>query len=623
MIAALWGTLLLQAATVLTPAQAIVARRIGRLVPSPDGARVAFTVAEPVKGSTATQHVYVLDVATRTVRQFTASSGSEWAPEWSPDGTRLAFLTDRAGAPRIWIMPVAGGEAEPLFAGKAAIESFHWSPDGRRIAYQAADEPDDADKKDKNDPRLLDQSGRESGVWIRDLTDNRSKRLTGNRWRIADYDWYPAGDRLAVVATDHPEQDRWTDRIFAAAVSDTGLTELARPVGPFGDVHVAPDGTLSFVASPEGGPTPHDLYLLRPGSPEPTNLTRPLDRMIESHQWRPDGTILALAAVGFGTEALQIGRDGKATPVAGLPPVVSDLAVTRAGYAVVAATTTQGAEVWIAPTAGQPARLTHFNAARDALDPVPLERFTWRSFDGLRIEGGLLLPRSRAGGRVPLVVLVHGGPTGAWTDGYETWGQLLAARGYAVFYPNIRGSIGYGWKFLASNRGDWGGADFKDLMVGVDTLIARGVADPDRLGIAGWSYGGYLSSWAITQTTRFKAAVTGAGMGDLAMEYYTEAGPQYDEWFYGLPWEKPEGFRKSSPLTYITRVRTPTLILQGDADVTDPIGQSQMLYRPLKRLGVPTEMVVYPGAGHGLREEKHLIDRLERVVEWFVRWMKP
>jgi dipeptidyl aminopeptidase/acylaminoacyl peptidase len=220
------------------------------------------------------------------------------------------------------------------------------------------------------------------------------------------------------------------------------------------------------------------------------------------------------------------------------------------------------------------------------------------------------------------VVLVHGGPTAAWGDAFEPWGQLLVAKGYAVVYPNIRGSTGYGWNFLVSNRGDWGGGDFKDLMVGVDTLIARGIADPARLGIAGWSYGGYMASWAITQTTRFKAAVTGAGMSDLATEYGTEAGPAYDEWFYGLPYEKPEGFRKSSPLTFITRARTPTLILQGEEDITDPISQSQMLYRALKRYGVGTELVLYPREGHGLQEEKHLVDRMHRVVAWMERWLR-
>jgi dipeptidyl aminopeptidase/acylaminoacyl peptidase len=159
-------------------------------------------------------------------------------------------------------------------------------------------------------------------------------------------------------------------------------------------------------------------------------------------------------------------------------------------------------------------------------------------------------------------------------------------------------------------------------MAGVDYLVAQGIADPDRLGIAGWSYGGYMSEWAITQTNRFKASVSGAGMSDLATEFGTEDHPSYDEWFYGLPYEKPEGFRKSSPLTYIKNAHTPTLILQGEADVIDPLGQSQALYRALKRYGIPSELVVYPREGHGLKEQKHLEDRLNRIVAWFDKYLK-
>jgi len=187
----------------------------------------------------------------------------------------------------------------------------------------------------------------------------------------------------------------------------------------------------------------------------------------------------------------------------------------------------------------------------------------------------------------------------------------------AVLDPNVRGSTGYGHRFLEKNRADWGGGDFKDLMAGVDFVIASGIADPDRLGIAGWSYGGYMASWAITQTNRFKAAMTGAGLSDLASEFGTEDGSSYDEWFFGTPYEKPQGFINSSPITFIKNARTPTLILQGEADVTDPIGQSQELYRGLKRYGVETEFVVYPREGHGFREEKHQLDVLNRIVAWF------
>jgi len=191
-----------------------------------------------------------------------------------------------------------------------------------------------------------------------------------------------------------------------------------------------------------------------------------------------------------------------------------------------------------------------------------------------------------------------------------------------VFYPNVRGSTGYGHRFVTMNRGDWGGGDFKDLMAGVDFLIARGVADPERLGIGGWSYGGYMAMWAVTQTPRFRAAVAGAGLSDLTSEFGTEDEPAYDEWFYGLPYETPAGFVNSSPLTHVKAARTPTLILQGEADVVDPIGQSQEFYRALKRYGVPAEFVVYPREGHGPTEEKHRLDVLNRVVGWYEKYLK-
>jgi dipeptidyl aminopeptidase/acylaminoacyl peptidase len=172
------------------------------------------------------------------------------------------------------------------------------------------------------------------------------------------------------------------------------------------------------------------------------------------------------------------------------------------------------------------------------------------------------------------------------------------------------------------NRGDWGGGDFKDVMAGVEDLVTKGFADPNRLGIGGWSYGGYMSEWAITQTTRFKAAVSGAGMANLISEYGTEQHPAYDEWFYGLPYEKPEGFLNSSPFLYISHAKTPTLILQGEADPIDPIGQSQELYRGLKRYGVDTELVLYPREPHGFQEAKHRVDVLKRVVDWYDKHLK-
>jgi dipeptidyl aminopeptidase/acylaminoacyl peptidase len=218
---------------------------------------------------------------------------------------------------------------------------------------------------------------------------------------------------------------------------------------------------------------------------------------------------------------------------------------------------------------------------------------------------------------------VHGGPTGRWSDSFEPWGQLLAARGYAVLYPNVRGSTGYGHRFVEMNRADWGGGDFKDVMAGVDWAIAQGIADPNRLGIGGWSYGGYMAAWAVTQTNRFKAAVSGAPVIDMASEFGTENESGYDEWFYGTPYEKLDGFIRSSPMTYVKNVKTPTLLLQGTDDETDPIGQSQQFYRGLKRYNVEAALVVYPREPHGLREEKHLVDRLTRIIAWYDKYLTP
>jgi dipeptidyl aminopeptidase/acylaminoacyl peptidase len=268
--------------------------------------------------------------------------------------------------------------------------------------------------------------------------------------------------------------------------------------------------------------------------------------------------------------------------------------------------------------------VTHLNDAFENVALAKASLFSYKSFDGSQIEAALYKGAgARDGEPQPVVMMIHGGPAGVWRDRFDVLTQLLVAKGYTVVAPNIRGSSGYGQKFLASNRGDWGGGDYKDVMAAVDDLVKRKVADPNRLAIAGWSYGGYMSEWAITQTDRFKAAVCGAGMADLATEFGTESHPQGDEWYYQTPYENLAGFQRSSPIVYIKNAKTPTLILQGEADTTDPLSQSQMLYRGLKRYNVPTEFVVYPREPHGLREQKHVADRYRRSVAWIEKYLGP
>ncbi len=614
----------------LTPQQALDRRAIGDLQFSPDGARLAFVVTEPPKGTSRNSDIWMLDLNSREVRQLTQAPQSDNQPRWSPDGGRLAFLSGRDGATQIYLLDFQGGEPRRLTDGKIGVQSFEWSPDGNSLAFLATEPKTDAEKRqeeEKDDARVVDKDDKPTRVWMLEVPSGRVRQVTTGAWSAGALLWFPDNQRLLVDATDQPHSDRWTDRLFSLDAATGQLTEIAAPRGPFGRALPSPDGArLAYVGSRVDGPSPHDLYLVPAAGGPARNLTATgLDRPVGSFLWREDGSLLALVETGFSSALYSIQPDGMATRLADPPVSPGAVAWSRSGaMAIVGQSTTDAPEVWVAGRQGAFQRATHLNDKWKDVAVIKPELIHYKSADGVEIEAALLKPPSAASGeKLPLVVLAHGGPTGRWTDTFEPWGQLLAARGYLVVYPNVRGSTGYGERFVEMNRGDWGGGDFQDVMAGVDYLINQGLADPDRLGIAGWSYGGYMAEWAITQTNRFKAAVSGAGMADLASEFGTEGSSAYDEWFFGAPYEKPRGFIQHSPITYIKNARTPTLILQGENDATDPIGQSQQLYRGLKRYGVESDFVVYPREPHGLREEKHLLDRLTRILAWFDAHLKP
>ncbi|HZF14285.1 MAG TPA: S9 family peptidase [Thermoanaerobaculia bacterium] len=622
----------------LSPEQALARRQLADLRASPGGERVTFTVTEPPSGERARRHVWVLDVKSRAVRQLTNSAKSEWSARWSPAGGWLAFLSNRGEHTELWRLALDGGEAVRVADLKSDVAGFEWSPDGKQLAVLAPEPKPEAEEKrekEKDDAQVVDVDDRPACLWLVDAESGKARQLTSPPWRIAEVQWAPAGDRLYVAATDRPALDQWTDRLFAVDAKSGKLDPLATPKGPFGDLRISPSGrSLAYLGSRGDGPSPHDLFLqpLDPSGSPAKNLTGAgLDRPVDAFEFRDGSHLVALAEVGFGDRLydLSLGEGAasaapkiEARPELATPPEGFAL-LPDGGLALVAERMAEPAEIWLAAPGKAPEKVTHLNESAAALPAVAPELVRYKSFDGQEIEGAILKPASwSAGSRLPLVVLVHGGPTGRWRDRFESWGQLLAARGFLVFYPNPRGSSGYGHAFLASNRADWGGGDYKDIMAGVNVLVQRGLADPDHLGIGGWSYGGYMAAWAITQTPRFKAAVAGAGLSDLASEFGTEAGSAYDEWFYGLPYEHLDRFQKSSPITHVKNAKTPTLLLQGEADTTDPVGQSQQLYHALKRYGVPTQLVLYPREGHGLREEKHLLDRLNRVVAWYEKYLK-
>jgi dipeptidyl aminopeptidase/acylaminoacyl peptidase len=624
----------------LTVEGALDLRFISDLQLAPDGMRLAFVVTEPATDEGRATHIWLYDKRSGAVRQFTYSKKSEKWPRWSPDGKQLAFLSNRGDEDQIYAMRADGGEAAAITKGKRAIKSFEWSPDGKQIAFLAPDAKTDAEEKkekDKDDAHVTDKQDKHARLWLLNVSTQpdiqESKPVTRPNWELSELLWLPKGDAIIAVATDHPESDQETNRIFAIKLSDGVMTQLAAPRGPFGDLKLAPDkATLSFVGCREDGPDPHDLMLLdirRAGTGAPRNLTGlTLDRQIFEYKWTKEGTLVAIAADGFRTKVHALDLQGVVKDLAqgtspALPVNPVAFALTVDGILFAGQSAMQPQELYAWDEKGAPVQLTHLNDAWKQFALVKPEFYKYKSFDGMEIEAALLKPASWDGkSKLPLITLIHGGPTGAWQDSVEVWGQLLAVHGYAIFYPNIRGSIGYGQKFIEMNRGDWGGKDFRDVMWGVKDLEDKGLADPERLGIGGWSYGGYMAEWAITQTNDFKVAVSGAGMANLISEYGTEEGPSGDEWFYGLPYEKPEGFLNSSPFLYLKDAKTPTLILQGDADLIDPLGQSQELYRGLKRYGVETELVVYPREPHGFHEQKHLLDRLNRILSWYDAHLK-
>jgi dipeptidyl aminopeptidase/acylaminoacyl peptidase len=614
----------------MMPAETLDRRTIGEFDLSRDGSRLAFTVTEPVKGNARQRNIWLLETAGAEVRQLTFSSKNDSSPKWAPDGQSLAFLSDRDGADQIYRLPMRGGEAEKLTDRKDRIQAFRWSPDGHHIAVLMAEPKSEAQlarEKDKDDARVAEKEDRLARIWDLDVASHAIRQVTTAPYRIGQIEFAPAGDRLIVAASAKPHDDRFNEAIFSVDVKDGRFTPIATPRGPMGAMALSPDGsTIAYGCARVDGPEAHDLCLQPVSGGAMRNLTSAtIDRPIAQPKWLDDRTIAVTVARGFQTSIEVVGTTGRSpsTAIGGLGGNISTFARTASGtLAYVSETATRAPELWLFAN-GFARPVTTFNDRWKTRPLIAPEFIKYKSADGTEIEAALLKPAAPSAQPSPAVILVHGGPTGRWADNFEPWGQLLAARGYAVLYPNVRGSTGYGQTFVEMNRADWGGGDFKDVIAGADWLVARGIADPNRLGIGGWSYGGYMAAWAVTQTTRFKAAVSGAPVIDMASEFGTENGSAYDEWFYGTPYEKLDGFIKSSPMTYVKNVKTPTLLLQGEDDTTDPIGQSQQFYRGLKRYGVDTDLVLYPREPHGLREEKHLVDRLTRILAWYDKYLKP
>ncbi len=608
-------------------------RQVGAPVYAPDGTRVTFTLDEDI---------WLLDVRSGEVSQLTNAPGQDSSPAWSPDGQRLAFVSDRSGRSQIHVTSFDGADPAQLTNNGTGVRSIQWSPDGENIAYLATDPPAGGGGPRQSDdpvvivgPSVFTPTVSFTRLWVQDSDGETPARVVSPAgYDVSDWTWFTDSQGLIVGATNEPAVEAYTDRIFSLSASGGEFTEILAPKGPFSGLSVSPDGKiLAFVGSRVDGPRPHDLYIVALEGGDAENLTAiSIDRPVTQYVWKDNNTFEALVETGFRNRLYAVTTSGSATPLVDHAVGPSNFSPARDGsIAYVGETATQMPELYLADTGGTVRQVTRFNDEWNQISLGNTEFIRYESSDGVEIEGVLLVPpQYRSGTRLPTIMMFHGGPIGRWADRFDGLGQMLATRGYAVFYPNIRGSTGYGHNMIDLIRSrrlggeGWGEGTIKDVMAGADMLIERGIADPDRMAVGGWSYGGYMALWSVTQTNRFKAAYAGAPVTNIASEFGTENSrlATEDTWNLGTPYEDPEEYMRNSPVTYVSNVKTPVLLLQAEDDTSVPLGQSQEMYRGLRRYGVKTEFVLYPGAGHSLSLEKHNRDRAERVIRWYDEHLK-
>jgi dipeptidyl aminopeptidase/acylaminoacyl peptidase len=578
-------------------------------------------------------------------RQLTRAEKSATAPRWSPDGTWIGFLTSRSGSGNVWRIPVAGGEAEQLTSEKADVASFDWSPDGTHIAFVMTDPKSDEEEtaaKEKRDWRTIDDNVKMRRLYVQPVErdakgERRPRKLTTASYSVGDFDWSPDGRAIAFDHQPTPVANDWArSDISIVSLAEETVRPLINSARPEQMPRFSPDGLrVAFVGvEPDFiWATSARVHLVPVAGGSPQALAGTFDMQPAIVDWTADGTRIIAGEMNRTVPTLY------AIPVDGTAPLAVSPAKTHVSGASMNARRThlgfvsqdfdKAPEAFVAKVDGAFAAVqaSHVQPAIQAAIGTS-EVIAWTSTDGQPVEGILTYPvRYQRGTRAPLLLIVHGGPTGVFVNSFTgTANQypvaLFASQGYAVLRVNPRGSSGYGKAFRFANQADWGGGDYRDLLTGVDRAIELGVADPDRLGVMGWSYGGYMTSWIVTQTKRFKAASAGAAVTNLISFNGTSDIPDLlPDYFKGEFWKAFESWRAHSPVLNANGVTTPTLIQHGEADVRVPVSQSYEFYTALKRQGATTKLTVYPRQGHGFTEPKMVLDLARANLEWFDRFV--
>lgn len=633
---------------------------------SPDGASVAY-----VMDSGDSSSLWVVGTDQKSpARRLAGADESATSPRWSPDGRSIAFLSSRPNphaadgtfrftianaddridfhakgdalrdavesdalpGQQIWLVAAEGGEPLPLTNIRGNVRNFKWSRDGRFLAFTRKDQETRAEarrREKRQDGIVVGESPKYSRLWLYDMSTHEARLLTRGNTNIVDYDWSPDGSRIAATVSETPRIDDVENRLSVMTFK-TGTGQVDRTLPGFASermVRWSPDGhALGYIqlapTTDTGIPVLADLASGKRVVVGAGALLGVADMV-----WNGDGKSLTALVLRGATYSLAR-VDAASGAVSDLEPLAGaaeKITVSSDGrkIAFVEETPQHPGEVYV--FSGTAARsLTSTNPQVAAWDLGSQQALSWKSSkDGRVIHGVVLFPPDYdSKRRYKTIVHLHGGPVGAWTLGFHgswyDWGLVLASHGYVVLLPDPRGSSGQGPDFSAANDRDWGSAEFQDIMDGVDLLVARKIADPDRLGIGGWSYGGFLTAWTVTHTNRFKAAVAGAAMGDLfSMATSTDIAPSFLTRYFGPLASNRSLYDAHSPARFLEACHTPTLVVDGEEDARVPIGQGETLFNGLRFMGREAKMIRYPREGHFFSERPHQQDSLEQMLAWY------